>query len=109
VHGSGRVVDDLELALGKVDAEKGRLKLDRHLRSVSNQLVFAAGDAAAQGPALTPIATLDADCVARNLLEGCVHEPDYSGSASVVFAPSLAMAGLVALSAPIFLGQMRMR
>jgi glutathione reductase (NADPH) len=29
VHGSGRVpnVDDLELALGKVDAEKGRLKL----------------------------------------------------------------------------------
>src|SRR4051794_27501774 len=55
VHGSGRVpnVDGLDLAAGRVEAGEGRLRLDRHLRSVSNPAVFAAGDAAAAGPPLT--------------------------------------------------------
>src|SRR4051794_27486064 len=97
VHGSGRVpnVDGLDLAAGRVEAEEGRLRLDRHLRSVSNPAVFAAGDAAAAGPPLTPVASHDAACVAANLLEGCRHEPDYRGVASVVFAiPPLAAVGL---------------
>jgi pyruvate/2-oxoglutarate dehydrogenase complex dihydrolipoamide dehydrogenase (E3) component len=36
--------------------------------SISNLAVFAAGDAAAQGPQLTPVAMPDAEVVARNLL-----------------------------------------
>jgi glutathione reductase (NADPH) len=97
LHGLGRVpnLEALDLAAGNVAVEKGRLRLDRHLRSVSNPAVFAAGDAAAQGPQLTPVASHDADVVARNLLEGCRHEPNYSGVTSVVFSiPPLASVGL---------------
>ena len=102
VHGLGRVPNLAGLALeaGGVVTEKGKLKLDGHLRSVSNPAVFAAGDAAAHGPALTPIATLDAECVAANLLEQCSHEPDYAGFGSAVFAiPPLAMTGLTEFAA----------
>lgn len=97
VHGSGRIpnLDGLDLEAGRVEAEKGRLRLDKHLRSVSNPAVFAAGDVAASGPPLTPVASHDADCVAANLLEGCRHEPDYAGVASVVFTiPPLTAVGL---------------
>ena len=97
MHGLGRVpnLQPLDLAAGNVAAEKGRLRLDRHLRSVSNPAVFAAGDAAAQGPQLTPVASHDADVVARNLLDSCRHEPDYTGVISVVFTiPPLASVGL---------------
>ncbi|SEQ52713.1 glutathione reductase (NADPH) [Faunimonas pinastri] len=97
IHGLGRVpnLDSLDLEAGDVACEKGRLKLDRHLRSTSNPAVFAAGDAASNGAALTPIATEDAECVAQNLLQDCTHEPDYNGFASVVFTiPPLAMTGL---------------
>ena len=96
VHGSGRVpnIDGLDLAAGRVEAEEGRLRLYCHLRSVSNPAVWAAGDAAAAGPPLTPVASHDAACVAANLLEGCRHEPDYRGVASVVFTiPPLATVG----------------
>jgi glutathione reductase (NADPH) len=97
VHGLGRVpnIDDLDLAAGEVETEKGKLKLDRHLRSTSNQRVFAAGDSAAAGPPLTPVSTHDADCVSRNLIESCRHAPDYDGAASVVFTiPPLAKTGM---------------
>ena len=97
LHGLGRKpnLEALDLDAGGIAVEKGRLRLDRHLRSISNPVVFAAGDAAAQGPQLTPVATHDADIVARNLLEGCHHEPDYTGVTSVVFAiPPLASVGL---------------
>lgn len=97
LHGLGRKpqLDTLDLPAGGVATEKGRLKLDRHLRSTTNPAVFAAGDAAAIGPPLTPVASHDADVVARNLLEGCHHEPDYTGVSSVVFTiPPLASVGL---------------
>lgn len=97
VHGLGRVpnLDPLDLAAGEVDADDGQLKLDAHLRSTSNPTVFAVGDAAGRGPALTPIASHDADCVVRNLLEGYHATPDYTGFGSVVFSmPPLASVGL---------------
>ena len=97
VHGLGRrpALDGLNLEAGGVAVEKGRLKLDRHLRSTGNPRVFAAGDAAQQGPALTPVAGHDADVVVRNLLEGCHHEPDYRVVPSVVFTiPPMAAVGL---------------
>ncbi|HWL81996.1 MAG TPA: NAD(P)/FAD-dependent oxidoreductase [Roseomonas sp.] len=97
VHGLGRrpALEGLALEAGQVAVEKGRLKLDQHLRSTSNPRIFAAGDAAQQGPALTPVASHDAGVVARNLLEGCQNEPDYSVVPSVVFTiPPLASVGL---------------
>jgi glutathione reductase (NADPH) len=98
VHGAGRVpdIDDLDLAAGGIKREGHRLLLNQSLQSVSNPAVYAAGDAAAAGPMLTPVSELDADVVGENLLEGVPHrQPDYKGVPSVVFTiPPLASVGL---------------
>ena len=56
VHAAGRVPDlePLDLATAGVASEKGRLKLNEFLQSVSNPAVYAVGDAAMNGPPLTP-------------------------------------------------------
>ncbi|HEU5017665.1 MAG TPA: NAD(P)/FAD-dependent oxidoreductase [Pseudolabrys sp.] len=97
VHAAGRVpaLDALDLAAAEVEQEDGRLKLNEHLQSVSNARVYAAGDSAAKGPPLTPVASLDAGVVAGNLLDGNRYEPDYTGVPSVAFTiPPIASVGL---------------
>src|SRR6185312_11449618 len=70
VHGAGRTpdIDHLDLQAAKVETAGTRLKLTAGLQSVSNPTVFAAGDAAAMGPMLTPVSELDADVVSQNLI-----------------------------------------
>lgn len=98
VHGAGRVpdIDDLDLAAGGIEREGRRLRLTPSLRSASNDAVYAAGDAAAAGPMLTPVSERDAEIVAENLLAGDAHRTvDYKGVPSVVFTiPPLASVGL---------------
>lgn len=97
LHAAGRVAnyDGLALDVGGIELDGKKLKLDRFLRSVSNPIMFAAGDAAQAGPPLTPVATIDAKVVAGNLLDGCRHEPDYRGIPSAVFAiPPLTRVGM---------------
>ena len=97
VHAAGRVPDiaELDLPAGCVDAEEGRLRLNEYLQSVSNPIVYAAGDAAAQGPPLTPVSSHDGKVVAANILEGTRHRPDYRGVPSVAFTlPPIAAVGL---------------
>ena len=96
VHAAGRVpdIDALDLAAGGVAVEKGRLKLNEFLQSVSNPVVYAAGDAAAIGPPLTPVSSHDGKAVAANLLEGNHQRPDYRGVPSVAFTlPPIAKVG----------------
>jgi glutathione reductase (NADPH) len=65
------------------------------LQSVSTPAVYAAGDAAAKGPPLTPVSSHDAKVVAANLLEGNRHRPDYRGVPSIAFTlPPIAAVGL---------------
>lgn len=98
VHAAGRIPDlePLNLDAGKVERdERGRLKLNEFLQSVSNPVVYAAGDAAAKGPPLTPVSSHDAKIVASNLLEGNHRSPDYRGVPSVAFTiPPIAAVGL---------------
>jgi glutathione reductase (NADPH) len=97
VHAAGRVPDLEALALeaAGVAHEKGRLKLNEYLQSVSNPAVYAAGDAAQAGPPLTPVASHDAKIVAENLLKGNRQSPDYTGVPSVAFTiPPIAAVGL---------------
>ena len=98
VHAAGRVpeIDDLDLAAGGVAREKGGVTVNAYLQSVSNPAVYAAGDAVASGGLpLTPVADLQGGIVAKNLLEGNRHTPDYLGVPSVVFTtPPLARVGL---------------
>jgi glutathione reductase (NADPH) len=87
VHASGRIpaIADLRAEKAGIETEDGRLLLEPDLRTVGNERVFAAGDAAQRGPALTPVATIDARAVAATLLGGGSHEPDYEAVPSVVF------------------------
>ena len=97
VHGAGRVpdIDGLDLDKAGVEHDKRGVRVNEFLQSVSNPSVYAAGDAAASGPPLTPVASYDGDIVAANLIEGNHREVDYPPIPSVVFTvPPLASVGL---------------
>ena len=97
VHAAGRVPElaSLNLAAGDVAVERGRLKLTPGLQSVSNPRVYAAGDAAASGPPLTPVSSHDAKVATTNMLDGSDARPDYHGVPSVAFTvPPIAAVGL---------------
>jgi glutathione reductase (NADPH) len=102
VNGAGRIadVDALDLAAGQVDVERGRLKVDEHLRSVSNPAVHVCGDALWSSPQLSPIATYEGGIVGRNIVDGPRHKPDYASIPSAVYTvPALASVGLTAAKA----------
>lgn len=99
VHGAGRVpeIDDLDLGAGGVEREnKKGVKVNEYLQSVSNPLVYAAGDATTSGGLpLTPVGVYEGEIVAANLLEGNNVKPKSKGVPSVVFTiPPLASVGL---------------
>jgi glutathione reductase (NADPH) len=96
VHGAGRIpdLDGLDLERAGVTRERRGVTVNQYLQSVSNSAVYAAGDAAAGGPPLTPRAGQDTEVVAENLLHGNRRTPDYRGIASAVFTvPPLAAVG----------------
>lgn len=97
VHAAGREpdLDALDLAAAQVRVSKNRLELNEYLQSISNPLVYAAGDAASMGPPLTPVSAHDGRVVASNILEGNSRKPDYRGVPSVAFTiPPIASVGL---------------
>lgn len=97
VHAAGRVPDleSLDLAAAGVESEKGRLRLNEFLQSVSNPAVYAVGDAAMSGPPLTPVASHDAKVAAANMLKGNHQKPNYLGVPGVAFTiPPIASVGL---------------
>jgi len=97
VHGAGRVpeIDDLDLEAAGIKREERGVTVNEYLQSVSNPSVYAAGDAAAAGPPLTPKAAHDVEVVSTNLLEGNTRRVNYDAIATVVFAiPPLAATGL---------------
>ncbi len=97
VHAAGRrpKIEALNLAAAGVESSPRGVKVNEFLQSVSNPNVYAAGDAAASGPALTPVAGYEGRIVAVNLLKGNHQRPNYQGLASTVFSlPPLASCGL---------------
>jgi len=98
VHGAGRApeIDDLDLAAAGVAREERGVTVNDYLQSVSNPAVYAAGDAAATpGLPLTPVASLEGEVAAANLLAGNRRTPNYQGLPTVVYTtPPLAAVGL---------------
>jgi glutathione reductase (NADPH) len=97
VHAAGRRPDvtELDLSAASVAVADGKLQLNDFLQSVSNPIVYAAGDAAAKGPPLTPVSSHDAKVAAGNILDGNRYKPDYRGVPSVAFTlPPIAAVGL---------------
>jgi glutathione reductase (NADPH) len=102
VHAAGRKpqIDALNPAAGEVAATPRGVTVNEFLQSPTNPRVYAAGDVAASGPALTPVAGYEGRIVAANLLRGNHQRPEYSGLASAAFSiPPLAMAGLTEAAA----------
>ena len=103
VHAAGRVPDVADLDLDRAGVKRDRrggVVVNEYLQSVSNPGVYAGGDAATNGPALTPKADHDAAVLATNLLEGNKRTVRYDGFASAVFSvPPLASAGLTEAAA----------
>lgn len=97
VHAAGRIPDiaALDLDAAEVAVADGRLRLNAQLQSVSNPRIYAAGDAAAAGPPLTPVSSQDGKVAADNMLAKGPRTPDYQGVPSVVFTvPPLAAVGM---------------
>lgn len=98
VHGAGRVpeIDELDLEKAGIMGNKKGVLVNEYLQSVSNPVVYAAGDAVASGGLpLTPVASMEGHIVASNLLKGNHLIPDYTGVPTVVFTiPPLASVGL---------------
>lgn len=98
VHAAGRVpeIDDLDLEVAGVAREPAGISVNEYLQSVTNEAVYAAGDAVASGSfPLTPLAGMQGEIVAKNVLGGNRAIPNYTGIPSVVFTtPTLARVGL---------------
>lgn len=93
VHGAGRPPAIAELNLEatgvEYDSRQG-VFVDEYLRSTSNPDVYAAGDAAASGPPLSPVSGVQGSIVADNLLGGESKQPSYLSTPSVIFTTPVA-------------------
>ena len=110
VHGAGRIpnVDALNLEKGEVRYGGDGIEVNEFLQSVSNEDVYAAGDVASTDSAmLSPTAALEGRTVAKNLLEGNFHQPDY-GTVDSLFMKNRA-AALASAVAGVFSVQNRLK
>ncbi|WP_421856132.1 dihydrolipoyl dehydrogenase family protein [Oceanicaulis sp.] len=97
VNGAGRrpAVESLDLKAGDIKADRGRIEVDAHLRSVSNDSVYVAGDALATSPQLSPVASYEGRIAGENAITGANAKPDYSTIPSAVYTvPAIASVGL---------------
>ena len=97
VHGAGRVPDLAGLDLGAAGIAVGPrgIEVDSGMQSVSNERVWAAGDAAAAGPPLSPVGVKQAHVALRNIVKPHSATWDPPVIPSCVFSqPPLASVGL---------------
>ena len=95
VHGAGRVpnIEDLHLEKAGVKIEKGAIVVDKYMRT-SNPRIYAGGDCASEGMKLTPVAALQGEVAAANVLNENSVEVDYTGIPNAVHTiPVLASVG----------------
>jgi glutathione reductase (NADPH) len=95
-NGTGRIadLDDLDLEAGGVAHDGAKIALDAHLRSASNPLVYAAGDALWSAPQLSPVASYTGRLVGENIVKGDHRTADYATiPANVYTVPGLASVG----------------
>lgn len=98
VNGAGRVpeIDGLNLDAANVAHGAKGVVVTEHLRSTTNERVFAAGDVAdTAGPPLTPVAVHEGKVAASNMIRGDRMKPDYRGVPSAAFTlPEIVRIGM---------------
>jgi glutathione reductase (NADPH) len=89
-------LDGMDMEAAGVEYGRQGVKVNGGMQSVSNPHVYVVGDVADQGAALTPVATIQGEVAAANIIEPGSAEVDYSGIPSVCFTlPSLTGVGLL--------------
>ncbi|MBI2361579.1 MAG: NAD(P)/FAD-dependent oxidoreductase [Deltaproteobacteria bacterium] len=87
-------VDNLNLPKASVDVERSAVKVNEFLQSVSNENVYAIGDAAGKHQH-TPVAWYEGPIAARNALKGNERKVDFSVFPSAIFTiPAIGQVGL---------------
>lgn len=97
IHAAGRepALAELNLEAAGVACTRHGVTVNEYLQSTTHPGVYAAGDAAASGLSLTPVAGKASHVVAANLLEGNHKTIEYGVIPSAVFThPVLASVGL---------------
>lgn len=97
VHGAGRAPDFTGMGLEEagIAYEPRGIQVDASMRSTTNPLVYASGDAAALGAPLTPVGVAQARVAVANILEPRCASFAPRAVPSVVFSsPPLATVGL---------------
>lgn len=97
VHAAGRVADISDMGLEKMNVllNKKGVAVNEYMQSVSNDNVYACGDANDKGLPLTPVAAKEGIILASNLLRGNHKKIAYGYIPSNVFTiPALAAVGL---------------
>lgn len=91
------IIDAARLMRGKGGRDRRGVSVNAYLQSVSNPIVYAAGDATDTDDApRTLVAVFEDKVAATNMLKGNHAEPDYRGVPSVVFTiPELARVGML--------------
>lgn len=99
VHGAGRVasLDRLGLDEAGVEFSDQGVGVNEYLQSVSNPVVYAAGDASdTKGWPLTPVSFIEGQVAGSNMLKGNNRTADYRGVPTAVFTvPELTRVGLL--------------
>jgi glutathione reductase (NADPH) len=97
VHAAGRAADIFDMGLEKmhVSFDKKGVAVNDYMQSVSNENVYACGDANDKGLPLTPVAAKEGIILAGNLLKGNRKKINYGHIPSNVFTiPVLGAVGL---------------
>jgi glutathione reductase (NADPH) len=98
VNAAGRVpeLDGMNLEKANISYGKKGIDVNEYLQSLTNERVYAAGDAAdSKGLNLTPVAVMEGHAVATNIIRGNSKKPDYTEMPSSVFTlPTLAAVGM---------------
>jgi glutathione reductase (NADPH) len=95
VHGAGRVanIEDLQLEKAGVKIERGAIAVDKYMRT-SNPQIYAGGDCTSDGMKLNPVAALQGEIAAANVLNENSVQIDYIGIPDAVHTiPVLASVG----------------
>lgn len=95
VHGAGRApnIEDLHLEKAEVKIERGAIAVDKYMRT-SNPQIYAGGDCTLEGMKLTPVAALQGEVAAANVLNKNSVEVNYTGIPNAVHTiPVLASVG----------------
>lgn len=97
-NAAGRIPNlaDLDLPSGNVSTRNGGVDVNGYMQSLSNPCVFAAGDVIADTMPLTPVATVEAEVVAKNIIEGTKHKLSKDVTPFALFTyPPLARVGML--------------